>query len=301
MSTAALAHEIAAHTNPEPGHQPYSTAIDGLTLVRSDGLMPPMPLIYKPAICLVAQGAKTGTFGSRRFIYRTGQALVVGIEMPGIGVVSEASFEVPYLGAIVEFDLTVMREVLNGLEQLAPSHDVSGGVFVADIDSRISDCVRRLVQLLDAPRAIPVLVPAIMRELCYWLLSGSIGGDVATIVFGVDRSPSVVAAIHELRKRFTDTIRIDELAMNAGMSPSAFHRIFKAMTSMTPLQYQKQLRLLKARNLMIDDATNAETAAYRVGYESPSQFSREYARMFGAPPHQDITRAGSATRVAATP
>ena len=291
MATAALAREIAAHTSAEPGHHPDPTAIEGLTLIRSDCLMPPIPLIYKPAICLVAQGAKTGTFGSRRLTYRAGQALVVGIEMPGIGVVSEASAEVPFLGAIVEFDVTVMREVLDELDALEPSHDISGGVFVADVDGPVSDCVRRLVQLLDTPRAIPTLVPAIMRELSYWLLAGPIGGDVAAVVFGVDRSPNVVAAIHELRERFTDTIRIDEMATQDGMSPSAFHRAFKAMTSMTPLQYQKQLRLLKARNLMIDDATNAETAAYQVGYESPSQFSREYARAFGAPPHRYVARA----------
>jgi transcriptional regulator GlxA family with amidase domain len=130
-----------------------------------------------------------------------------------------------------------------------------------------------------------------MRELAYWLLTGPSGGDVASAVLGVDCSERVIAAIHLLRARFAETIRVGELAATARMSASAFHRTFKTMTSLTPLQYQKQLRLLEARNLMLAEAANAETAAYRVGYESPSQFSREYARMFGAPPHRDMATA----------
>jgi transcriptional regulator GlxA family with amidase domain len=133
-----------------------------------------------------------------------------------------------------------------------------------------------------------------MRELAYWLLTGPSGGDVASAVLGVDCSERVMAAIHLLRARFAETIRVGELAATARMSASAFHRTFKTMTSLTPLQYQKQLRLLEARNLMLAEAANAETAAYRVGYESPSQFSREYARMFGAPPHRDMATAKTA-------
>jgi AraC-like DNA-binding protein len=212
--------------------------------------------------------------------------------MPGIGRVTEASDAVPFLGAVVEFDLVVLREVLEGLDEpLASSCDAVRGAFVADLGGRVAGCVVRLIELLETPRAIPTLVPAIMRELAYWLLTGPSGGDVASAVLGVDRSERVIAAIQLLRARFAETIRVGELAATACMSASAFHRTFKTMTSLTPLQYQKQLRLLEARNLMLANAANAETAAYRVGYESPSQFSRDYARMFGAPPHRDMATA----------
>ena len=261
-------------------------------LLRAERPTPPMPLIYKPALCLVAQGAKQGTFGGTTLSYRAGEARVIGVEMPGIGRVAEASDALPFLGAVVEFDLVALREVLEGLnEPLAPSHDPARGAFVADLGGRVAGCVVRLIELLETPRAIPTVVPAIMRELAYWLLTGPSGGDVASAVLGVDCSARVIAAIQLLRARFAETIRVGELAAMAHMSASAFHRTFKTMTSLTPRQYQKQLRLLEARNLMLADAANAETAAYRVGYESPSQFSREYARMFGAPPHRDMATA----------
>jgi transcriptional regulator GlxA family with amidase domain len=145
-----------------------------------------------------------------------------------------------------------------------------------------------MVRLLDTPQAIPILAPMIMREICYWLLSGPDGSEVARVVLANSHAQRVVNAIHALRDQFTETVRIEELAAVAQMSPSTFHRQFKALTSMTPLQYQKQLRLLEARNLMVAGEANAEAAAYQVGYESPSQFSREYARTFGAPPRRDI-------------
>lgn len=292
MTSAALAEAIARYTAAQPGSNPYVTAIPGFTLLRADCTMRPMPHTYKPAMCIVAQGAKSGTFGATQVEYRAGQALIVGIEMPGIGRVIEATPEAPFLGAIVAFDLAMMRDVLAELDApVEPAREIPGGVMVADLDGPIVDCVLRLVRLLDTPRAIPALVPALMRELSYWLLSGSAGGDVASVVFGVDRAEHVIAAIHAVRERFAETIRVEELAATARMSPSTFHRKFKTMTSMTPLQYQKQMRLLEARNLMLTGGANAEAAAYHVGYESPSQFSREYARMFGAPPRREVADA----------
>ena len=235
MSIAALAREIAAHTSDRPGHRPTPTAVPGLTLIRADCPMPPMPLIYKPAICLVAQGAKTGTFGSRRFTYRAGQALVVGVEMPGVGVVSEASAEVPFLGAIVEFDLGAMREVLARLDSLAPSSGRSGGVFVADIEGALADCVCRLVRLSETPSAISIVAPAIARELSYWLLDGPDRAATSprSSSAPIDR-PACVAAIHELRSNDSpNTIARRRTRRDAPVSVrSAFHRVFKAMTSL---------------------------------------------------------------------
>jgi AraC-like DNA-binding protein len=294
MSTAALAEAIARYTDAQSGPSPYVTAVPGLTLVRADRPTEPMPRLQKPSLCIVAQGAKGGSVGKTRVEYRAGQALVVGVEMPGVGRVSEASVLAPFLGAVVEFDPVVLREVLEGFgDPIAPSRGVSGA-FVADFGDDVAACMLRLIALLERPHAIPALVPAMMRELSYWLLAGPSGGTVASVVFGVDRSERVIAAIRMLRERFRETIPTRELAETAGMSTSAFNRTFKSMTSLTPLQYQKHVRLHEARNLMLASAANAETAAYRVGYESASHFSREYARMFGAPPHRDTESAKAA-------
>ena len=142
--------------------------------------------------------------------------------------------------------------------------------------------------LIETPDAIPVLAPMIVREISYWLLTGPHGSDVANVVLGATHVQNIVRAIHVMREKFSETLRVEDLADIAHLSPSAFHRQFKALTSMSPLQYQKQLRLVEARHLMLSGAANAETAAFKVGYESASQFSREYARMFDAPPRRDM-------------
>jgi len=185
-------------------------------------------------------------------------------------------------------DLAIMRSVAESLE--APptaSGEVGAGVFVTDFQGPLADCALRLVRLLETPQAIPTLYPVVMREICYWLLTGPHGGDIARMTLANSPSQRVIGAMHSLRDRFREAVRIEDLAAIAQMSPSAFHRQFKALTASTPLQYQKQLRLLEARRLMISNAVNVEAAAFQVGYESPSQFSREYARMFGAPPKRD--------------
>jgi AraC-like DNA-binding protein len=246
-------------------------------------------MISRPAICIVAQGAKWATSGGTRLEYRAGQALIVGVETPSTGRVVEASPDEPCLVLAFELDVATMRSVA---EELDPPPRASGepgpGAFVTDFTGPLSDCALRLVRLLDTPAAIPTLYPVIMREICYWLLTGPHGGDVARMTLTNSPSRRVINAMHCLRSRFNETVRIEELADIAQLSPSAFHRQFKALTSLTPLQYQKQLRLLEARRLMISNGVNVETGSFQVGYESPSQFSREYARMFGAPPKRDV-------------
>ena len=286
----ALLDAVRQFTRKQPGESPYETAIDGLIVLRSDHEKRPDHLVFKPALCVVLQGAKWAVFGDRHMDYRAGEALIVSVEMPAFGRVSEASPEEPYLGLIIEFDLGIMRDVLETLPNPPqPQGNVSFGVFVGNFDGALSDCALRMMRLLDTPDAIPMLYPSIMREICYWLLTGPNGGDVALMALGNDHAHRIISVIHGLRDRFAEPVRIEDLAEKAGMSPSAFHRKFKAITSMTPLQYQKQLRLLEARRLMVSEAANVETAAFRVGYESASQFSREYARMFGTPPRRDVT------------
>lgn len=287
-----LVDSVKHYTDKHAGQNGlFLTPIDGMALLRSDHRKQPSHMIMKPALCVVVQGAKWTTFGDRRYDYKAGEALVVSLEMPAFSRVVEASPEAPYLSVVLEFDLAVMRDVMASLETPPePVGDIGHGVFVANFNGPLADCVVRLVQLLDTPEAIPHIAPMIKREICYWLLAGPQSREIARLVLANTHLQRVVNAIHALRDQFTETIRIDALAAVAQMSPSAFHRQFKALTSMTPLQYQKQLRLLEARNLMVTGAATAETAAYRVGYESASQFSREYSRMFGAPPRRNIAK-----------
>ncbi|NII11794.1 AraC family transcriptional regulator [Oleiagrimonas sp. C23AA] len=272
---------VAAQTTPSP----YFTDVPGLVVMHTEHAQPPSHLLMKPALCLVLQGAKWSMFGGRRHHYGPGDALLVSVEMPSVGSVVKASPEEPYLALAIGLDMNLMREVLEQLESPpTTTGNTRHGVFVSHFDGALADCARRLVALLDTPQAAPVVQPLIMREICYWLLTGPHGGDFANVVLGNSHAQRIVRAIHVLRERYDQPVRIEELAAVAKLSASAFHRQFKALTSMTPLQYQKQLRLLQARELMLSGQTNAETAANQVGYESASQFSREYTRMFGAPP-----------------
>ncbi len=284
-----LQEAAARYTDLQVGPGPFETAVPGLTLVRSDRENRTNFHICKPALCIVVQGAKWTMFGETRFDYHAGQALVVSVELPAFSTIVEASPSEPYLGVIVEFDLALMREVMDSLDALPePSGEVERSVFVTDFDGPLVDCALRLLRLLDTPRAIPVLYPAIMREVCYWLLTGPHGAEIMSMTVGKTHSRNVLSAIHFLRDRFAEPIRIETLASIAQMSPSAFHRQFKAITSMTPLQYQKQLRLLEARRMMFAEESNVGSTAAQIGYESQTQFSREYSRMFGMPPRRDI-------------
>jgi len=276
------------YTDSQAGPGPFTTVVPGLTLLRSDGEKRTNHHICKPALCIVVQGAKWTMFGETRFDYQAGQAMVVSVEIPAFSTIVEASPSEPYLGVIIEFDLALMREVMDSVETLPKASDAGRSVFVTDFDGPLADCALRMVRLLETPQAISLLYPAIMREICYWLLTGPHGAEVMSMTVAKSHTGSVLSAIHFLRDRFAEPIRVEELAAIAQMSPSAFHRQFKIITSITPLQYQKQLRLLEARRIMVVDEANVETAAFEVGYESSTQFSREYSRMFGMPPRRDI-------------
>ncbi|WP_158902599.1 AraC family transcriptional regulator [Burkholderia sp. L27(2015)] len=284
-----LVEVISRHMDANGGDGLFITPIDGLFLMRRALPAIPAHLIYRPALCLVVQGGKSISIGKKVLDYTAMQALIVSVELPAFGRVTQASAQQPFLGVTVEFDIGVMREVMQELDAPPKPNGTAGlGVFVSDCDGPLADCVLRLIRLLDTPNAIAVLQRAIMREICFWLLTGPHAGEVCKIALPNSHTQRVANAIYVLRDHYARTVRIEELAEAAQMSPSSFHQHFKALTSMTPLQYQKQLRLVEARRLMADDAANVETAAYQVGYESASQFSREYSRMFGTPPKRDV-------------
>jgi len=286
-----LVDALATYTDRIGGPGPFLTDIPGIMIMRSDHIKEPVPQVYEPSICMVLQGAKLATFGSDRFTYGAGQGLVVSLDMPGVGRLLSAKPEEPFLCLAIQLDSAVVRSVLAALDHPPdPDGDVSHGVSVAELSQPVLDIALRMVRLLDTPQAIGMLYPGMLQELVYWLLTSPSGGAIAKVVLSRGRQHRLVAAIHTLRERYTETIRVDDLAAIAQLSASAFQRQFKLMTGMSPLQYQKQLRLIEARRLMLFRATKAETAAFEVGYESASQFSREYARMFGAPPRRDIER-----------
>ena len=278
----------------------FETAIPGLVLMRTAGTaIPRKARIYRPSICLVVQGAKEVAFGGEVMAYGEMQALVVSLELPASGRVVDASPERPYLAIALELDTMLLAEMLSELGQ-GPAWGETPplGIFVADVDGALADAFGRLLRLLDTPSAIPVLARQTLREIYYWLLSGPHGAAIARLTAPESHAQRIGRAVMVLRERFAQPLRVAELARTANMSASAFHQHFKSLTAMTPLQYQKQLRLLEARRL-IADASSIAAAAYRVGYESPSQFSREYTRMFGVPPRHHAS--GSRQRATANP
>lgn len=273
------------------GDRAFLTPVGGVVVFRaSQPGLPERPqlVLYKPALCVVAQGAKQVTLGNETFDYPEGAALVVSVEVPAFGGVTKASPATPYMGMTIELDTTAMREVLEQMETPPLPTADRLGAFVERLSDPLVDCVTRLARLLKTPEAIPVLYPSIMREICYWLLAGPNGGEVCKIARMDSHTRRIADAIHLVRKDFARNIRVEEMAEAARMSLSSFHQHFKTLTAMSPLQFQKQLRLLEARRLMVTEAMSVTSAALHVGYESASQFSREYTRMFGVPPKRDV-------------
>lgn len=271
------------------GQGQFETGMPGVYLVRSFQTIMPVPNMYRPSLCVVFKGAKEIMFGESTLNYAEMECLVVNVEVPALGRMVGATPETPYLGMTLEFDTAILREVL---QQLAtppvPSRSATPALFVGKVDEPLADCLTRLVRLMANPDAIPVLFPTMMREIHYWLLTGPYGPEIAKLALPETHAERVAKAIHFVRDNFDKPLRVEQLAGVANMSPSSFHQHFKTMTAMTPGQYQKQLRLVEARRLMLSDAVNVSEAAYHVGYESASQFSREYTRSFGIAPKRDV-------------
>lgn len=286
---SALAQAIARYTEARGGGDAaYETAVPGFLLLRSTRATMPHHAHYLPALCVVAQGEKEVAFGEHRLTYGARQMLVVSLALPAFGRVTRATRDAPYLGLVLGLDPAVLGEVLAHVGPLPPPDGAARpGAFVGDADDRVTDGLARLIGLLETPRAVPLLAPAVVREICYWLLAGPYARDVVQLALPEGHAQRIAAAIHLLRSRFATPLRVEELAAAAAMSASTFHEHFRALTGMSPIQYQKQLRLVEARRLMVAGDANVTTAAYTVGYESTSQFSREYARLFGVPPKRD--------------
>lgn len=287
---SSLFGAVNAYIEAQGGGQGlFPTPISRLAILRSFKQRMRLQQLYKPSICIVLQGAKEIILGEDTLRYGPMECLAVGMTLPATGQIVEASPDAPYTGLTIELDVAMIRDVLEQLDT-APTPPARSGpcLFVRPVDQNLADCVLRLLRMCAAPQAIPILFPSVMREICYWLLIGPNGGELCKLAAPESNAARVAKVLHLMHDDIARTLRVDELAKAARMSTSSFHQHFKAMTSMTPLQFQKQLRLLEARRLMVTEDTNVTEAAYQVGYESVSQFSREYSRMFGVAPKRDV-------------
>lgn len=282
-----IASVIARHVSKDGFH---ATPIERLTLVRSSTVTMPMPNVYRPQLCLVAQGRKEVVLGERVFRYVPGRYGIVTYDLPAIGHVVEATPDRPYLCLYLDFDPSMLGELASRVPPPPGAARPPIGKTVSDASAGLLDATLRLLRLLDDPAALPVLGPLTEQEILYRLLAGPDGARMRHITASQGRVAQVGRAIAWIGKNFRERFSIERLATEIGMSPSSLHEHFRAVTAMTPLQFQKQLRLQDARSLMLVHGIDVATAALRVGYESPSQFSREYRRHFGEPPTRDIAR-----------
>jgi AraC-like DNA-binding protein len=269
----------------------HQSALPSLALTRSSVPTLRMPTVYQPCLGIVVQGRKRAVLNDEVFHYDALNYLVVSVTLPGMGQVLDATPEHPYLSLRLNLDLEeIARLVLELGDRASSSATADRGLYVARLDEPLLDAVLRMVKLLDTPEDIGILAPVIQREVYYRVLRGELGSRLVDLAQSAGGNHRIVRAIEWLKQHYAASLRIEELAGAVHMSPSALHHRFKAVTAMSPLQYQKQLRLHEARRLMFADGIESATAGHRVGYESASQFSREYRRLFGAPPRSEIAR-----------
>lgn len=282
-----LAASIARWTE---GAELDATSIPGLSLFSRYEPTEPTCGVYEPSVCLVVQGAKRVLLGDETYVYDADHYLITSIHLPTIVRVVEASREKPYLGLRLTFNLREVSQLMADSALPAPrAQHSSRCMATCKVTPPLLDAFRRLIDLLADEQDIPILAPVIQREIIYRLLVGDQGARLRQIAAAGSQSHQIARVIDWLNGHFMEPLRIDDLAAQAGMSTSTFHHHFRSMTALSPLQYQKQLRLQEARRLMLTEHMDAATAAFQVGYESPSQFSREYHRQFGASPLRDIT------------
>jgi AraC-like DNA-binding protein len=285
---ARLKESITRHA----GEGLTPTALPGVSVVRSPTVSEPLCGVAEPTLAVVAQGVKETTLNGRTFTYGTGQFLVVSVDLPVIGHVTQGSADEPFLAFALELRPQMIAALL--LETVPPAtgepHAADGmpaGIAVSDASPALLDAIGRLLALVDAPGDAAALAPGVEREVLWRLITGPQGATVRQIGVADSRLAHLARAIRWIRGHYNETLRVEELASLATMSVSSFHRHFRAVTSMTPIQFQKEIRLHEARARLLAEPGDVTGVGFAVGYDSPSQFSREYRRMFGVPPNRD--------------
>lgn len=269
----------------------YITAYPALSFVRSSEVSEPIPVVYKPSLCVIAQGTKQVLLGSESYTYQPGSYLAASVHLPITGQVIEASPQTPYLSLQLQFEI---EQILDVIQQPDLSRTTRQESQRALVISRMSDplheAILRLIRLLDTPDDLPVLAPYAVREILYRMLQTEQGNAIRQFALLGSRAQRIAHVIEWMNRHYTEPMRVDKLAEAARMSTSSFFACFKEVTAMTPVQYQKRLRLTEARRLLLATTNDATSVAYQVGYESATQFNREYARLFGQPPIRDVRR-----------
>ncbi|WP_071360722.1 AraC family transcriptional regulator [Massilia timonae] len=264
------------------------TPIPGLVAIRQAGRTELSYQIQRPLACLVLQGSKHVAMGAQSFTFEAGDSLLVMADVPTSSQVTRASAAAPYYSLVLDLDPAVIAGLATEMAEVEEADDrpVRGEAT----DNHVRDAALRLMRLLERPASIPVLQHALIREFHYWLLLGRHGAAIRRLGLPDSHVRRVARAVAVLRRDYARRLPVEELAALAGMSPSSFHHHFRAVTSLTPRQFQKQLRLIEARRLMLAEGASASHAAHSVGYESVQHFTREYGRMFGLPPVREVKR-----------
>ncbi|WP_223546751.1 AraC family transcriptional regulator [Priestia aryabhattai] len=269
----------------------HPTIIPSLFLIRESIITEPISRVNEPSFCIILQGEKEVLLGEERFLYGPGHYIVASVDLPVTGQVIKASAESPYLAFKLEFTSSQVLEVLNSTDiKTGQGKNAKRAMYVSKIEPSLLDAVVRLASLLDTPKHIPVLAPLLKKEILYWILQGPHGEALEQMALEGSNASRIREVIDHIINNYEESFRIEELAEIANMSVSSLHRHFKEVTAMSPIQFQKQLRLQEARRLLLAESTDIAHVAFKVGYESQSQFSREYSRMFGFPPRVDINR-----------
>lgn len=265
------------------------TPIPGLMTVRATAPSGLLHAVQRPMVCIVVQGSKLVTMGTQDYAFSAGDSLLITADVPTVSRITRASRAAPYLSLVLELDAAIITEL--STEMTAAAKDDAAPVYVGATDAEVADAALRLMRLLDRPASIPVLQAQLLREMHYWLLAGRHGSAIRRLGWPDGHVQRVARAVALLRADFAKPLPVERLAAAAGMSPSSFHQHFRSITSLSPLQFQKHLRLIEARRLMINEGMQASNAAFAVGYESVPQFTREYGRLFGLPPVRDVRTA----------
>lgn len=276
----------------------HDTALPGLALIRASATAQALPAVYAPGLVLVLQGRKQAQLGAQTLRYDPLHCLLVSMTMLPLGQITEASPAQPYLCLRLSSSTQMLADLLLQCGPAAPAPSPAPaaraaapvGLNLSPVTTPLLDAALRLLQLLDTPQDQAMLGPMLQREIFYRVLTGPLGAQLRALASGDSSTQRVARAVDALTQRYAEPLRIEELATLAHMSPSSLHQHFKQLTSLSPLQYQKQLRLQQARRLMLAEGLDAAAAAHQVGYESPSQFSREYRRLFGTPPRSDMAQ-----------
>jgi AraC-like DNA-binding protein len=282
----AVRRHADAHAD---AHGVARTPVPGLSTLRAAAPSDIVYAISRPLVALTLQGRKQVTMGSQVLDLGAGQSLLITADVPTISQITQATLAAPYYSLVLELDAAVIAELAGQMQAVQAGHLLP--LRMLPTDAEVAEAALRLLRLLERPEALPVLQAPLLRELHYWLLAGRHGAAIRQLGWPGSHAERIARTVSRLRKEFARAWAVEELAEVAGMSVSAFHRHFRATTSLSPLQFLKNLRLIEARRLMLAEGANASSAAYAVGYESVPQFTREYGRLFGQPPVRDVAAA----------